>query len=574
MRKLTRAESGREMQIGRNDWNTVCETVERVNAADGASVTEDTAAPNRLGQVVVRHRLSETVPAFGVLAADRALYPDRSLDRQIRFAFNAGIEITGKHPTGASGELPCIVQETLPPRTLGDGIVFGPTCVRVNVTNRTHTCARTVPGNSDHLESADSGPVRLLVPAPRLGLQICYGILGLSVSTASEPLVHAKELFPAVVYRRAPGETFLICPGGKGPTSSLNTVHVLHVEERKISTAMFGSLPVPMSNFDAALADNGYGGSVLVCAPGEVDEGSKFPVQRYDFAQELWSKSDQAQSLAGCPVYERDGQVIVAGGQAAYHSAGPTQNAVSGTFGFTITPFWTIDPVTGAVATRVPLRKTAEFFSAQSESHIVNQQKRFLKQNFDGIAVNRGGAEFVAVGGTEMLGYRPEAVVTYALNSTGPLVDCQNATVRLGECEIFPDTPVPLGECRAVRVRRRRSGNMIVSGDWLVAVGGRYRDAGGTFVYHKRPWSLDLDNTAEGWRDDLFPDIPTPRINAALSGVVTMQENDAAVERVFLIGGRTSTGLIASIEALNLTTGAWETDWPGLDGRQRAAAAQ
>ncbi len=124
---------------------------------------------------------------------------------------------------------------------------------------------------------------------------------------------------------------------------------------------------------------------------------------------------------------------------------------------------------------------------------------------------------------------------------------------------------------------------MTVDCDLLLCLGGRYRDENGKFVYHKRPWSLNLaetpENKGENWRDDLFPEIPTPRINAAVSDVVTITEpvidpvtgeptgETKTVDRVFLIGGRTEKGLTASIEALNLTTGEWETDWPGLDGR-------
>ena len=98
------------------------------------------------------------------------------------------------------------------------------------------------------------------------------------------------------------------------------------------------------------------------------------------------------------------------------------------------------------------------------------------------------------------------------------------------------------------------------------------------FRFHERPWSLNLDDKTEGWKNDLFPAIPTPRYNAALSEVVTttepvLDENEnpsketREIRRVFLIGGRTENGLTATIEALNLDTNAWETDWPGLDRR-------
>ncbi|HBT77102.1 MAG TPA: hypothetical protein DEB39_09290 [Planctomycetaceae bacterium] len=149
------------------------------------------------------------------------------------------------------------------------------------------------------------------------------------------------------------------------------------------------------------------------------------------------------------------------------------------------------------------------------------------------------------------------------------------------------DPRVPITRCRAA------NGNG-VDGDWLVCIGGRYRDEvteeitladGSTetvtktvFRFHERPWSLNLDDKTEGWKNDLFPAIPTPRYNAALSEVVTTTEpvldengnlskETREIRRVFLIGGRTENGLTATIEALNLDTNAWETDWPGLDRR-------
>ncbi len=123
-----------------------------------------------------------------------------------------------------------------------------------------------------------------------------------------------------------------------------------------------------------------------------------------------------------------------------------------------------------------------------------------------------------------------------------------------------------------------KSGNITLGGDWLVAIGVRYRNEDGQFIMHDKPWTLDLDNKDEGWRNDLLPPLKTPRYNAALSEVVTTDDpildeetgeptgETEEIERVFLIGGRNENGLLASVEALNLTKGVWETDWPGLDG--------
>ncbi len=467
-RKLTRAVSGQAMRLGLNDWNTVCDTVERVNAVDENTGLLSQNILSTSGEITVRNSLCQTVPSFGVLIAEKALHETMLQDEQLRFALNAGIEIVGKQPSGSPDDILCIVQETAPHRKLVRGIVFGPTCVRVDVTKRTHLYAKVLPGVIDHLQSSDSGPVRLIVPAVRPGVQICYGIIGLE---KGDPVFHAKELFPAVAYRREREETqqngsvktvvetFVVCPGGRGEESSLKTVHVLNVEGRTMSTDLFGTLPVAMNNFDAVMADNGYGQPLMVCSPGEVDEGIRYPVQRYDFEQEQWSKADTNQSLAGCPAYLKDEKIIVAGGQSAYDVSNPVKLGISGTtqfYGHHVTPFWSIDPISGALETRTPRRQITCGTTEQAECHVVNQEKRFLKQNFKGIPFSRSSngqsVEFLAVGGTELLGYQSKAVVSYTVDSIGAYVDCENNENRiLNKCELFPDTPLPLGECCAVR---------------------------------------------------------------------------------------------------------------------------
>ena len=597
MKRFTEVQPGQEMAISAADWNRLNRAADQWLDDDSGTAGESNRILLPAGQVNIFNNGDLPVPAFGVLRVAGSLYPypgeTFSFNEQLRNAYYPGIEVFGGAPRDEENEILCVVLKEQASGKIGRGVVFGPVCVRVDVKDTGHRFAKPVDGCVDTLVSAGAGPVRLMVPALETGPQICYAFLGLP---AGDPAVNAKELFPAVVYRRyreekqddgsiiEVPETFVICPGGKGSDRSIKTVHVLHVEEKTMSTSTFGSLPMAMNNFGAALADNGYGEPMLVCAPGEVDEGSRYPVQRYEFSQELWSKSDDNQSLAGCPVYVVDGNVIVAGGQSGYFVSTASKNAVSGTWGFNITPFWSNDPVAGTLQTRIPSRKTSESTIEITESNIANQQKRFLKQNFSGIPLAAGvtapDVEFLAVGGTELLGYQANAVVSYAMNSTGPILDCENATIRIGgDCEIFPDTPVPLGECKAVRIKRRKSGNMTADCDLLVCIGGRYRDENGKFVFHEKPWYLDLDNKNAGWKNDLFPELPTPRYNAALSDVVTTDDEiidedtgeptgeTRKTDRVFLIGGRTEKGLTASIEALNLTTGEWEKDWPGLDGR-------
>jgi hypothetical protein len=119
------------------------------------------------------------------------------------------------------------------------------------------------------------------------------------------------------------------------------------------------------------------------------------------------------------------------------------------------------------------------------------------------------------------------------------------------------------------------------------------------YVPHKKVWTLDL--TKKVWEDNRCPEIPTPRWNAALSEVVTTKEEIIdnenkptgrfkTVSRVFLIGGRIDNrsvekveikddngnvtkkyhklvikqGLTGSIEAYNVNTNTWETDFPHL----------
>lgn len=413
----------------------------------------------------------------------------------------------------------------------------------------------------------------------------------------------AKELFPAIVYGRTEYEkddeektteekrTYVICPGGRAERS-LSTVHVLNIEERKVSTSTFGALPKAMCNFGAALLETDET-SAIICAPGEIDSGTRYPVQRYDFDQGDWTKTDGEQQLIGCPAFAKDGTITVVGGQSAYYVSAPMQTkAVTSSgglamYGHVVTCLWTIDVLTGELATRVPLRSLSNTSSsAQLTSYIVNEEKRFLKQNFSGIPyddiVSEKKVAFIAVGGMELLGYDAKAVVAYTLDSVGAPIPIK---------DLFPETPEPLGECGVVRIRKMKGKDC----DLLVCIGGRYKTTvdevielpDGTtktvertvFETHKKPWSLNLENLEEGWKNNLFPEIPTPRWNAGLSDVATTLDpviNEATgkptgqmkeVDRVFLIGGRNKNGLLLSIEALNLSEMKWETDWPGLDNR-------
>ncbi|MDR1271249.1 MAG: hypothetical protein LBK82_17195 [Planctomycetaceae bacterium] len=634
----TPVKSGEKTNISATEWNAVRKTIFYPENKENVQKHQTGFV---MRPVKVRNGQPELVPAFGVLRIDSGLEFRQTDDlyEQATEGIGRGIEVDGIAPMGDENEIIGILQRPAEEAWIIPCVTIGATLAWVYVNSVEHRYAKAIPDNVQMLESADSGSVRLMYPATSEGLQLLPVLLGFP--DKSEPAINAKELFPAIVYTKQKGkyetETYIICPGGKGKDKSTKTVHVLHVEGKKVSTSMFGTLPVAMNNFDAVIADNSYGSKVLVCSTGDIDEGSKYPVQRYDFLSEEWSKSDTNQSLAGCPAYLKDGKIIVAGGQSAYFVSNPVKTAGSSVtqfYGHNVSPFWTIDPASGTLETRIPRRLITSGTSEQPESAVVNQQKRWLKQNFSGIHFERNEngkpVEFIAVGGTELLGYQSKAVVSYAMNSTGSVLDCEHADVHIGgENEIFPDTPIAFGECDAVRITRRRSGEMMVDCNLLACFGGRFRideDAyiktengdwakdengneiiqyrAGEFAPNKKVWTLDLDKKEQGWRNDLLPELPTPRWNAGLSDVVTTTElvkdengkpetdengnptnRTQEISRVFLIGGRidnrtaekvtrengtfyyklvTQKGLTANIEALNLTTGKWETDFPNL----------
>ncbi|MDR0705888.1 MAG: hypothetical protein LBF88_13020 [Planctomycetaceae bacterium] len=653
MTTFTPVQKGEKIKISAEEWNGVRKAVFDPDIQSNA--------PNnsRLSYryVKVFNDQPEDVPAYGVLSVTGSLHDDdddeieNDVNEQAARGMSSWVEVTGGVPTGDENEILAILQRPTESAWIQPAICFGATLAWVYINSIEHRYAKAIPDNVQMLESADSGSVRLMHTAQAEGLKLLPVLLGFNAGTAeSEPIINAKELFPVVIYNLSQSsptspmsQTFLICPGGKGQTGSTKTVHVLDVENKKISTTKFGALPIAMNNFDAVIADNGYGTPLLVCTPGEVDDGSRYAVQRYDFIGEEWSKSDTNQSLVGCPAYVKDGKVIVAGGQSAYYVSEPVKTAGSTSvqfYGHAVTPFWEIDPASGALKTRVPQRIIVSGTSASPESPTVNQQKRFLKQNFSGIhyehVENGKPVEFVAVGGTELLGYQGNAVVSYAMDSLGALLTCEHNTVGVYDnCEVFPDTPMAFGECDCVHITRRRSGNMMIDCNLLVCFGGRYRveidipamdkngnvlkdEIGNNIVLYKTgeykphttPFYLDLNDKAKGWRNDLFPEIPTPRWNAALTEPVAtvelvLDENGKpetdgdgfaktqTMLRVFLIGGRidnrttervdvkdengnitknyhkpvTQKGLTAKIEAFNLTTNQWETNFPGLDGK-------
>ena len=458
MKRFHDVRPGQEIRIRADEWNQIRRAANDWLDGDGAdSFMESRKNVAPIGQVNMFNNANRSAPAFGVLKVSGAMYKKPSTGEQLRNAHWPGIEVFGTAPQDEEDEILCVVTKTIQTNKIGRGVVFGPVCVWCDVKDTGHCYAKPVKDCVETLISAETGPVRLMVPVSETGPQICYAFLGLP---AGEPTVNAKELFPACLYRpisdqddreerqnkinqaqatiddkqeeinakqeeidakqgeinakqeeirnknkeineksgeirdkekdvkekkdrieskqqeilllletenqemvaeleaeiaeleaeiadleteiadlrteiddlrteiaelkaeiaelRRDLETYIICPGGRGADSSIKTVHVLHVDERKVSTSTFGALPMAMSNFAAVLADNGYGDPMLVCAPGEVDEGSRYPVQRYEFSQELWSKSDTTQSLAGCPGYVVDGKMIVAGGQSAY----------------------------------------------------------------------------------------------------------------------------------------------------------------------------------------------------------------------------------------------------------------
>jgi hypothetical protein len=637
MPTFTPVQKGEKIKISAEEWNGIRKAVFDPDIQSNAPNNSRYA----YRYVKVFNDQPEDVPAYGVLSVTGSLHDDDEIENNVNEQAARGmlswVEIKGGKPTGDENETLTILQRPAEPTWIQPAICFGATLAWVYMNNTEHRYAKAIPDNVQMLESANSGSVRLMHPATVEGLQLLPVLVGFPNN--AEPSINAKELFPAVTYYLSPkslsSQTYIICPGGKGTTSSTKTVHVLDIENKKISTTKFGTLPVAMNNFDAVIADNGYGSLMLVCTPGDIDEGVRYPVQRYDFIGEEWSKSDTNQSLAGCPAYLKDGKVVIAGGQSAYWISDPKQ-LYSG-YGHNATPFWTIDPLSGALATRTPITQFSSGFSPTAENNTVNKQKRFLKNNFSGIHFERNNnnepVEFIAVGGMELLGYQSKAVVSYGFNPNGGLtsnmLDCEHNDVGVNNgCEIFPDTPVVFGECDAVRITKRKSGEMMVDCNLLVCFGGRYRveidvpamdnngnllkDENGNNIVlyktgeykpHAKPYCLDLDDKAKGWRNDLFPEIPTPRWNAGLSDVVTttefiLDENGKPTDqtqeviRVFLIGGRidnrtvekvevkdkngnitktyykliTKKGLTAKIEALNLSTGKWE-NFPGLDGK-------
>ncbi|HBT78534.1 MAG TPA: hypothetical protein DEB39_16800, partial [Planctomycetaceae bacterium] len=491
MRHFRPVKPGDKIRPLASEWNDVRQT-----SVDFRFGNPNPSDPSSIGGaanpvVKVRNDQPDDVPAYGVLAVTGPLHESDSLYAQMAHAADRWIDVLGGPPTGDVDEILCIPQHFARAATSTSCIVMGPTPAWVYVNDTSHLYARAIPENVQMLESAESGPVRLMYAPSKTGLQIIPVLLGMPV--VGESPIHAKELFPAVVYRRyreeriddetvvQVPETFVVCPGGRGTDRSIKTVHVLHVEGKTVSTSLFGALPVAANNFGAVLADDGFGGKILVCAPGEVDEGSWYPVQRYSFAEQEWVKTNSAQSLAGCPAYLLDGEVRIAGGQGGYSvsdavqlTAGNPMTGKQAEYGHLVTPLWKIDAATGVLDKRTPLRRIVSGFSPSPTCYTVDQEKRFLKQNFSGIPVARASdglsVEFLAVGGTELLGYQSKACVSYRVDSTyGPYVDCEtNPTGTVTKCEIFPDTPVPLGECCAVRVTRRRSGTMSVDGDWLV----------------------------------------------------------------------------------------------------------
>ena len=224
MTNFTPVKSNEKINISASEWNDVRKSVYKPNLKKDVP-KHQTGFVTR--PVKVRNGQPESVPMFGVLRIQSGLESRQTDDlyEQASEGIGRGIEVDGIPPTGDENETLCILQRPSEEAQIQPCIVMGATLAWVFVNSTEHRYAKAIPDNVQMLESADSGSVRLMHPAPSEGLQLLPVLLGFPDKT--EPAINAKELFPAVIYRNgsvpAPdsgsgtlpplSQTYIVCPG-------------------------------------------------------------------------------------------------------------------------------------------------------------------------------------------------------------------------------------------------------------------------------------------------------------------------------------------------------------------------
>jgi hypothetical protein len=544
---INKVQSGQRLQISASEWNFV-----RQFCIDFSNPSKPSMRlPVRYQRI--KNYCDESIPRFGIVKVTAGLYEQEV--NSITRSYTSTIELSGQYPTDDPTEIIAVVQRVCEPQHIEPCIISGATHAWVYVSNLSHQYAVPAKGNIYSLLSSESGNHRLVHPTDKLGLQILPVIINQGATT-SESIVHEKELFQAFVISNENNETLIVCPGGKySDTSYTRIVHTLNTATNEVRTDIVPKLPLPVGNYGGII----YGGDRIILASGE-NENDKFAVQIYNFAAQEWTSHSTDQSFAGCPVYSTNtGEVVIAGGYNNYYIGAFTPYNLYYNVG--ITPFWNIDAANGRVTVRYPAHISRAGIPDESSINDLTEERYFTKQNFTGIYYpkeqvvgnRRLLCEFIAVGGSIVDSYMPNAVVTYAYDpDDGNFVGTKNYVGGTGypyseqQIYTFNDLPIPVEGTSAVRYN-----------DTLLLAGGRTQENDETY-YLDKVLSLSLTDGAN-WRDDQYESIPTPRINAA-AAIATIDGE----QHLFLIGGRTAEGLSSKIESLNLEKNTWRTDWANL----------
>ena len=182
------ARKGETARIKANEWNAVREAAVKVlNGGNGAGSPLQGARPRHAVQV--KNDQPRSVPAFGVLSVTGPVHVSESLYGQESQFLANGIHVKAGSPTASETEILCILQRAAQPAHFQPAVLFGPTPAWVFVHDTGHCYAKAVPDNVQMLESAETGPVRLMHNATKTGLQLLPVLLGvLEMPSDTQPL--------------------------------------------------------------------------------------------------------------------------------------------------------------------------------------------------------------------------------------------------------------------------------------------------------------------------------------------------------------------------------------------------
>ena len=175
------------------EWNMIRKMLSEWSGDSGARASFSTTnAGDGLATVRIKNESEENVPAFGILEIAGPLF-EHDENEARRAALNQGVVVKGFAPTGAKPIAICL--KSVPRGGIGKAIVLGATPCKIDVKSESHQFAMPVKDETEHLESAESGDIRILAKPEGDGVKVGYVMLGGGGAAEKNPYIIDAMLY-------------------------------------------------------------------------------------------------------------------------------------------------------------------------------------------------------------------------------------------------------------------------------------------------------------------------------------------------------------------------------------------